>query len=334
MSVARADQTKTAILRVLHDGGGPAGASRITERLSAMGIVARPRTIRFYLMQLDKEGMTRFVSRRLGREITDRGREELAHANVLDKVGFVAAKVDTLGYSMSFSNRLGKGSIVTNVALIDKRVMSIAFKEMVRVFESGFAMGRKVAVAQAGESLGDVVVPEGHVGIGTVCSVTVNGIFLQESIPVTSRFGGLLEVRGGEPVRFVELIEYSGTTLDPLEAYIRAGMTQVRQCALTGEGLVGASFREVPSVAVRESERVRAEMERHGLSGILALGRPNRPLLDIPVAEGRAGMIVIGGLNPVAAVHEAGVRLSVLSLAGLADFGRFLSVSEASERYG
>jgi repressor of nif and glnA expression len=304
------------------------------ERLSAMGVAVQPRTIRFYLLQLDQDGMTRFVSRRTGREITDRGRQELAHANVLEKVGFVAAKVDALGYAMSFNNRSGKGTIVANVALIDKRVKSIAFREMARVFERGFGMGTRLAVAQAGERLGDVAVPEGHVGIATVCSVTVNGILLHESVPVTSRFGGLLEVRNGEPVRFVELIEYAGTTLDPLEAFIRAGMTQVRGCAQTGHGLIGASLREMPSVALPEVERVREEMKRHSLSGILALGKPNRPLLDIPVAEGRAGMIVIGGLNPVAAVHEAGVRLSMMSLAGLEDFGRFVSYREACERHG
>jgi len=186
-------------------------------------------------------------------------------------------------------------------------------------------MGRRLAIAEAGQKLGGVIVPEGSIGIATVCSVTVNGIMLHEGIPVTSRFGGLIEMRDGEPQRFVDLIEYRGTTIDPLEVFIHAGMTSVRQCARTGRGIIGGSFREIPAVAVEGVAQVRAEMESYGLGGILAVGDPGQPLLDIPVADGRAGIIVVGGLNPVAAVHEAGIAVSMASLSGLADIDVFSS---------
>lgn len=324
----KSDRVKTAILKALNEVAGPAGASRITERVASMGLSLQPRTIRFYLLQLDGAGMTRFVSKRLGREITERGREELTHANALDKVGFVAAKVDTLGYRMSFTNRMGRGTIITNLALIDARVAKMALREMRAVFEAGLSMGTRLAIAREGELLGNVVVPVNKVALGTVCSVTLNGIMLGEGIPVTSRFGGLVEMRDGEPIRFVELIEYAGTTLDPLEAFIMAGMTRVRECARTGSGIIGASFREVPSVALDDVSRIQHGMEKHGLSGILTVGKPNRPLLDVPVAEGRTGMIVIGGLNPVSAVHEAGIRLTIKSLAALEDFATFRPYEE------
>lgn len=319
----KSDRIKHSILKALQDTEGPCGAARIMEKVSAMGINLQPRTIRFYLLQLDRDGLTRFVSRRLGRELTARGIEELAHANVIEKVGFIASRVDSLGYQMSFGIRTGKGSIITNLTLIDRRVLSMAMREMKMVFNCGLGMGTKLTIAFEGQKLAGYVVEENQAVIGTVCSVTVNGILLGEGIPVTSRFGGLLEMRNGTPVRFVELIEYAGTTLDPLEAFIQAGMTRVRDCARTGNGLIGASFREIPSVALEDAERIRKNMEHHGLSGILAFGKPNRPLLDIPVAEGRTGMIVIGGLNPVAALHEAGVRLRIHSLAGLEDYANF-----------
>ncbi len=55
----------------------------------------------------------------------------------------------------------------------------------------------------------------------------------------SSRFGGLLEVRDREPVRFIDVIEYRGTTVDPLELFIGAGVTRVAQCAATGSGIIG-----------------------------------------------------------------------------------------------
>jgi repressor of nif and glnA expression len=200
------------------------------------------------------------------------------------------------------------------------------------VFDQGLGMGNKLILAHAGERVCGITVPDDVIAVGTVCSVTVNGILLHEGIPVTSRYGGLLEMRDGRPVRFVELVQYSGTSLDPLEIFIKAGMTRVRNAARTGTGLIGASFREVPSVAVEDIRRISSGMAKHGLGGILTLGRPNQPLFDIPVSEGRTGMIVVGGLNPIAAVHEAGIEVSSRSLAGLEDFSRLVSIDAARQK--
>jgi repressor of nif and glnA expression len=67
----KSDKTKAAILKALHDIDGPAGASRINEALAGGGLNLQPRTVRFYLLQLDRDGLTRFVSRRRGRELTE-----------------------------------------------------------------------------------------------------------------------------------------------------------------------------------------------------------------------------------------------------------------------
>ncbi len=324
---------KLAILKVLQDLEGPAGAARIFQHLSAGGADIQPRTIRFYLLQMDREGLTRPVSRRMGRTLTAKGREELAHANIIEKVGFVASKIDALGYRMTFRNGTGAGTIITNVAAIERGYLARALECMNPVFGRKLGMGSRLAIAREGGVLAGFKVPRGMVLLGTVCSVTVNGILLAERIPVTSRFGGLIEMRDGKPVRFVELIEYSGTTMDPLEAFINANMTKVRECARTGHGIVGASFREVPTVALDDVRRIAKDMERHGLGGIVALGRPNQPLLDIPVAEGRSGMIVLGGLNPIAALHEAGARVTIQSLAGLEDFKSFAPFQSLRHRF-
>ncbi len=324
---------KLAILKALRDFDGPAGAARITHRLIADGIDLQPRTIRLYLLQLDREGLTRFVGRRTGRELTDRGRHELAHANVIEKVGFVESKIETLSYRMTYRSDAAAGAIITNLALIHKDYLARALEYMKPVFARRLSMGSKLAIAREGQALGGFKVPHDMVALGTVCSVTVNGILLAERILVTSRFGGLLDLRDGKPVRFVELVEYRGTTLDPLEFFIKAGMTRVRECARTGSGIIGASFREIPSVSVDEVQRIGRSMEKNGLGGILAIGRPNQPLLDIPVTEGRTGMVVIGGLNPIAALHEAGAQVAIQSLAGLEDFRSFLPFQTLRDRF-
>ena len=331
---AQGDRAKTAILKVLENAGVAMGASRIASGLLAMGMDLRPRTIRLHLLQLDELGFTQLVSRRSGREITDAGREELTHANVMDKVGIVATRVDNLTYRMTFRGQTGEGKIILNVCMIDRGDAAQAYRQMHAVYERRLAMGTKMIAVGAGETLGGIEVPSGAVGLGTVCSVTVNGILLHEGIPVVSRFGGLLEMRDWMPVRFVEAIEYRGSTLDPLEVFIKADMTRVGQVLRTGSGILCASFREVPSVAVDDIRRLQPTMESFGLGGILTIGKPNQPLFGVPVSEGYSGMVVIGGLNPVAAAHEAGVSISMRSLGGLQDFGTLKDFSAYSGDLG
>ena len=330
----KADQARTAILKVLSElEGQPAGAARITERLASSGIKLQPRTVRFYLLQLDQEGLTILTSRRKGRTITPAGREELGRANVLEKVGFVQAKVDTLSYRMSLNVEHNAGQLITNVALLKNPDRSRAMAEIKPVFEQGLGMGDRCCLIPSSETFAGHTVPGGCTGIGTVCSVTLNGVLLASGIPVTSRFGGLVEMRDRHPVRFTELIEYAGTTADPLEMYIRAGMTRVRECVKTGNGIIGASFREIPSVALEQAQRIFRLMARHHLGGVLTIGRPGQPLLDVPVPEGRTGFIVVGGLNPVAALTEAGIPCTLESLSGLEEASRFERLTDVFRRY-
>lgn len=310
-------------MKVLRDMGYPAGASKISERLEAEGIDLKPRSIRFHLAQTDQKGFTRTVSRRRGREITPLGKTELLRSNIVEKIGFVASKVDTLGYKMSLDTHHTRGTVIVNIATLEAADLERALAEMAPVFASDLGMGDRVIIAREGERIGDFRVPAGNVAIATVCSITINGVFLHEGIPVVSRYGGLLEIKDYQPRRFIQLVEYSGTTMDPLETYILANMTKTRECARSGAGVIGVSFREIPSAAIEEAERIRKWTLRKGLGGILKIGKANRPLLDIPVSEGRAGMLVQGGVNPIAAVYEAGIRLAMQPLADLVDIDEF-----------
>lgn len=327
------DKARAAVLRALSELDGPAGAARIAERLPGMGVQLQPRTIRLYLTELDRDGLTELNSRRKGRVITELGRAELEHSDVVAKVGFVRGRIDTLGYRMTFRGETGEGTVISNFAMVPSRDLSRIFSEIKPVFTRNLSMGNRLCLIRANESLSGHFIPGGYAALGTLCSVTVNGVLMSEGIPVTSRYGGLIEMRQNRPVRFVELMEYSATTVDPLEIFIRAGMTDVRGAASKGNGIITASFREIPSVALDNARRVFDRLHRAGMGGILMIGRPSQPLLDIPVAEGRTGFIVVGGLNPVAAVVEAGIPCELKSLSGLESFNRFSTFDETFRRY-
>ncbi|HAL92155.1 MAG TPA: hypothetical protein DCM68_03925 [Verrucomicrobia bacterium] len=320
------NEIKQRILKVLHRIDRPAGSSQIEELLRGWGVDLSERSIRLYLLQLDADGLTELRSRRAGRVLTAKGRAEVEQGDVIERMGFIAGQIDELNYRMGFSLRAGMGTLVVNTTLLPAKD-EVAAIEIVRpVFAARLGMGSRLLVLRAGaiyDASHASSVPRGKIALVTICSVTLNGIFLKEGIPVTSRYGGLLEFRNRLPARFVELLDYEGTTQDPLELFIRARMTSVRKCEQTGSGLVGASFREFPSVALPAVLKIRDQLRLLGLDGILEVGVPNQPLYGIPVGEGRTGLVVLGGLNPAAALEEAGLASENRSLAGLLEYTKF-----------
>ncbi len=291
--------------------------------LSDSGIDLRPRAVRWHLAHTDRAGWTRLVDRRRGRRLTDLGVEEARRIGAEARLGFIAARVDDLSFRMTYDLRTMAGSVVVNTAILSARDLSRAVPLLEPVLKARLGMGSRIALAREGEMFAGAVVPPDSVALGSLCSITVNGILLKLGIPVTSRFGGLLEIADGSPRRFVELIEYRGSTVDPLELFIRAGMTRVQAAARTGHGLVGASLREIPAMAVPAVLKVRRLLLDRDVHAILEVGRPGRPVLDVAISEGRAGMIVLGGLNVFAALAEAGIPIQIQPLAGLHDVRAF-----------
>jgi len=317
------------ILRVLKNSPNGLGANRIALELSVSGTMLSERAVRNYLSYSDERGWTRNLGRR-GRCLTVEGRQEVDGALVVEKVGFVAARVDALAYQMSFDVASRRGTVIVNMSTVSKQDAPAALRIMREVYEAALGMGRYVLIGEPGAMVGDLVVPQDRFVVGTMCSVSINGIFQQAKVATRSIFGGLLEIENGYPKRFTQIIHYNGTSLDPLEIFIRGHMTNVLQAARTGSGVIGASFREVPTIALPEVRRLAALSEEIGLGGLLAMGAPNQPLLDIPVAQGCVGIIVAGGLNPIAAIVEQGIPTTSSAMHSLCDFAQLTEFTDLS----
>ena len=201
------DERRLAVLNVLRSSDGPLSSAEISDVLSAVGQRVSERTVRLYLKQLDEEGLTRSVGRR-GRCITENGLSELDAARIIERVGFLSAKIDRMTYLMDFDLTTRSGTVVVNITLVEPRELSKRVDMICRVFEEGHALGRLVGLFEPGERVGHIAVPQGMVGMATVCSITLNGVLLKYGVPTYSRFGGLLELRDRKPTRFVEIITY------------------------------------------------------------------------------------------------------------------------------
>lgn len=316
-----------SILRVLRDSAGPLGARVIAREMKDHGVNLTERAVRYHLKIMDERGLT-VPAGRDGRLLTDLGREELKNALVSDKVGFVINKIELVAFRTTFDWEKRTGMVPINISLFPEEQFPRALKAMKEVFAAGVCVSHRVAVARGGERLGGTIVPQGKVGFATVCSIIVNGCLLKAGVPLDSRFGGVLQIKDHKPVRFIHLIEYSGSSLDPSEIFIRSKMTTVGEVARKGEGKVLANFREIPAQCREIAEKVIAKLKEASLDGLLLMGNTSEPICGIPVGLNRVGMALLGGLNPVAAAEEAGIEADNVAMSGVIEYGQLRSFGE------
>jgi repressor of nif and glnA expression len=313
-----------AILKVLSESSEPLGSITIARELERYGVSLSERGVRYHLRITDERGYTQPLGHD-GRMITAQGLEELKMALAPEQVGFILEKLELLAFQITFDLQERTGLVPINTSLIDKTKFKKALAAMRDAFKAGICVSELVATAAEGEKLGSVVVPSGKIGLATVCSVVVNGVLLKAGIPINSRFGGVLELRDSRPRRFVAIINYAGTSLDPSEQYIRARMTSVGEAARTGNGKILANFREIPAPSRAVVEEKMAMLKEAGIGGVYALGNTSEPVCQVDVALNRIGLVLLGGLNPVAAAVEAGIEIDNMAESGLIDFQQLSS---------
>lgn len=332
MKAAGADTERKiiAILKVLSESSEPLGSITIARELERYGISLSERAIRYHLRITDERGYTQPMGRD-GRMLTPPGNEELRMALAPEQINFINEKLELLAFQTTFDPQKRSGQLPINTSLIDRDRFPEALVIMSEVFAAGISVSNLVATAREGEKLGSVVIPNGKIGLATVCSAVINGFLLKSGVPIESRFGGVLEIRDFKPRRFVAIISYDGTSVDPSEQYIRAGMTSVREVARDGNGKMLANFRELPAPARTIVREKTALLKAAGIGGVYALGNTSEPVCQVAVGLNRIGMVLVGGLNPLAAVHESGITVDNMAESGSIDYEQLISFQELVE---
>jgi repressor of nif and glnA expression len=319
-----AESKLIAILKVLNESSEPLGSITIARRLEREGVFLSGRAVRYHLRIADERGYT-LPAGRDGRMITHEGRQEVKEALAPQQLGFVRDKLEMLAYQTTFNPEKHTGQLAINVSIIDKDKFQKAVSAMKDAFKAGICVSDLVATASEGEKLGSAVVPAGKIGLATVCGASINGVLLKAGVPTEFRFGGVLEVKNFKPRRFVAIIDYAGTSIDPSEQFIQAKMTSVGQASKTGNGKILSAFRTIPAPAREVVEERIAMLKEAGIGGVYELGHTSEPLCQIPVAMNRIGIVQLGGLNPVAAAVEAGIEIDNIAESGLIDFQQLQS---------
>ncbi|MDD5344799.1 MAG: NrpR regulatory domain-containing protein, partial [Smithella sp.] len=242
-------------LRILYENHEPIGARLIADKMNERGYPIGERGVRYHLRILDERGLTKRQGYD-GRIITERGKKELENALVGDRMGFIITRIEKLIYDTTFDLNTKQGNVIINTSIIDKKDLDETVEIMQLIINEGYTFSPYLKIMEEGTSFSDLNIPDGKIGIATMCSITIDGILLKNGIPVTPKYGGLLEVIKRKPTGFEDIIVYNGTSIDPMKIFISKKMTRVLDAVETGSGMLLANLREIPASSVIEAENI------------------------------------------------------------------------------
>ncbi|HUL62786.1 MAG TPA: NrpR regulatory domain-containing protein [Methanocella sp.] len=304
------------ILRILSESTEEMGARKIAEEMNRRGYNLGERAVRYHLRMLDERGFTKKHGY-LGRVLTAQGDDELKHALVTDRMGFVATRIKDIEFMTSFDPATISGNIAVNICYIPKPQFEPAVEIIRRVVEAGYAISPRLRVVDEGQMILENDVPEGQVAFASVCSVTIDGVLLKQGIPADLKYGGIVEIERGEVTRFTDIIEYSGTSINPMSIFTARKMTSIMKLLETGSGRALANVREVPVTARFNTMKTLEALKDVGIGGVFSDCPRMRPLYGVPVELGKCGVACYSGTNPFAALGEAGISARIMPLAAV-----------------
>jgi repressor of nif and glnA expression len=147
-------------------------------------------------------------------------------------------------------------------------------------------------------------------------------MLLKKGIPVLTSFAGLAEVREKQPVEFIDLIAYAGSSLDPMRVFMGRRVSSAANAIFKGTGRVLANVREVPVAAAERACELLEDFQAAGLGGLIKIGGPAEPILGCPVASGKIGIAVYAGVNGGVAAGEMGAKIETEPISMLVDYSR------------
>jgi HTH-type transcriptional regulator, global nitrogen regulator NrpRI len=320
-----------AILKVISDSPQPLGGRMISRRLHDQGINLGERGVRYHLKIMDERGLTTIAGHRDGRSITRQGQDEMKSLLVYDKMGFLTSRIELLAYYTTYNIEENTGNVPIDVSLIPATDYKKALGTLKEIFNGEYYLSLFIAVAEEKEKLGDIVIPQGTVGLATLSNAVINGCLLKAGIPLDSRYCGILHIHNNRPYRFMDLIQYDGSTIDPPIIFISSRFTGVNDAVKHGEGMVMASYHEVPMFSRPGTEETLLELQNKHLCRSFILGQYNEPVCDIPARPNRIGLVTYSGLNPAAALSESGIKVTVKTMCGVMDIWQLKKFRQLSE---
>jgi repressor of nif and glnA expression len=314
----RTERKYIEILRILKEHHDPIGAKRLSELMAERGFILSDRAVQYYLSYLDTMGFTEKIGNQ-GRMLTRAGLDETDNALVDDRIGFIISKLERLAYRSTFDPATSTGDVAYNLSIVPLESFDKVKSAFDEVVKAGCGFFNSYRIVER-----DPRVPSGSVGFITICSISMDGVFQRNGIPVKMAYGGRLEIEHGTPKRFKDLIGYRGTTIDPLELFISSGLTSISSYSRSKSGIALANVREVPCSARSRVDETIHLMNECGFVFPVVMGTQ---VFNLPANPFRLSIVAFSGLNYIGNTVEHGIEISTEIGAGNIQFAKLMEIN-------
>ena len=226
-----------------------------------------------------------------------------------EKISLVLSKSLNLIQQVNFDVEKQKGDIIANISYVHRDHIDRALSIMEDTYNDN------PKYINPYYKLVDHPENDDLIGIATICSLSIDGILINNGIMSNPTYSGLLELT--EPPLFIDLISYNGTTLDPHKIFLSKNMTSIT--GSDGPNKILASVKEIPYVSRDHAVELLEILNNIGFS-IYKIGKPREFVYNSKVDNYNFGVITGGGLNSIGAVKESGVPIQVKVLEKMMPF--------------
>ena len=229
--------------------------------------------------------------------------------NIQSNVSFILSKSWNLIQQVDLNIEKKSGNIIANISYINKEDIDEAIETMQKSYELNKKyVNPHFQIISHPED-------ENKVGIATICSLSIDGLLIKNGIKSMPKYGGLLELT--EPPLFIDLISYTGSSIDPHKIFIAKDMTSI--ISDNGPKRLLASLKEIPFVARDHSVYLLDKLSKLGLP-IYKIGKPRELTYNAKVDNYYFGLVTGSGLNTIAAIKEKGIDIEVKAATKLMSF--------------
>ncbi|MDO5814268.1 MAG: NrpR regulatory domain-containing protein [Methanobrevibacter sp.] len=219
-----------------------------------------------------------------------------------EKISLVSSKSMNLIQQVNFDIEKQKGDIIANISYLHRNDLDTALDIMEQAYNNNPKyINRYYNLVEHPEN-------ENLIGIATICSLSIDGILINNGIMSNPTYSGLLELT--EPPLFIDMISYNGTTLDPHKIFLSKNMTSITG---TSPNKVLASVKEIPYISRDYAVELLEILNNIGFS-IYKIGKPRELVYNSKVENYNFGVVTGGGLNLIGAIKEKGIDIQVKAL--------------------
>lgn len=225
------------------------------------------------------------------------------------QITFVLNKIFNLMSKVDFDVESAVGDVITNVSYVDKESVDESLEIINNLYKNKpeYCIGNRYGIID----------DEDKVGIATICSLTLDGILVNNGIPALPTYGGVLDI-SEDKERFIELMSYTGSSLDPHEIFIKNNLHDIHG-SLKNSGKILASVHSIPYVARDSTLDILDKLNESGFEE-LCIGKTNEYMYNAKIDKYHFGYVLAGGLNPIAAIKEKNINTKVKSIEKIMDY--------------